>query len=297
MCTQLPFVDVGNPSTTASSAGGPEICSPMESPERVKPHGMEIVGQPLTLNGRGIANGASAGGNRCRHVLGDVEWLRSLRSLPNICVAQFAAIPIPEHPAMRLTLLLVVAAALIVTSDASAQRRAPSAVQSGMRVRLTVAEIVDGSNPSIRYSYLQRIVTGFDNGALILRSDDAGASTAAVIDTVRVRISAIKSAEAFHGTKRHAVVAGIVGFAAAALAGYTVAPDRGSAENCAIIGDAVFCNSRDRPKDKRYLWAAMFGGAGTAAGALVGHFIKTEHWSRIDLEDLRRVTLIGSASR
>ena len=180
---------------------------------------------------------------------------------------------------------ILVLANLSMASAARAQRQ-ESGLRPDTRVRLIVLDTIDASTGDLRYTNQEGTIARTDDRFFILRPKSiAGVPVA---DTLRVPIAKISYGEAFTGMKRHTVRGAVVGGVVGAIVGYASGNGGGDAtRRCIDTGGAVFCGTSPGHPDKRPANAAAFAGIGAVAGGIVGHFIRTEGWSKIDLAPLR----------
>ena len=174
-------------------------------------------------------------------------------------------------PGWRVVVLATVLALAIVSTPAAAQQPvADSLLQVGATVKFrTWATDAAAHRMS---SALSGTVVARDGDDLRIRLARTGA-------VVTVAAGQLARLEVSGGRNRHTTEGALVGFGAGTLVGGLVgaAVAFGNEFKYACSGACASAN-RDR---SMYVGAGVGALVGTIAGATVGHFLKTEQWSRI----------------
>jgi hypothetical protein len=188
---------------------------------------------------------------------------------------------------MKRLFLLIVLVILSAPNAASAQRQ-QSIIHAGTRVRLVVADTIDAATANISYTTPVGTVTGLDDRFLTLRLNRGIGAVASTPDTVTVPIRKIVSGTAFTGMRRHSAHGAIVGVVVGAITGFIVGNGGGdAARRCVDIGGTLICGNSAGRADKRATDAAIGAGIGVLAGAGVGHLVRTEVWTKLNVASLR----------
>ena len=186
------------------------------------------------------------------------------------------------------SLLLPLLPAILSTTHIAAAQRTGAAVALGTRVRLFVVDTINQASGELRFAYPAGRIAGFDNGSLILRSDSSINRTAHVADSLRVPMTNIGHAEAFTGMKRHPVRGALIGLVLGGTIGYVAGhPAYGGGYSCYEIAGSQFCGTSTVHPETQLRSGASFGGLGALVGGGFGYLIRTEHWSEIDIGQLR----------
>ncbi len=174
----------------------------------------------------------------------------------------------------RLTaafVLALLASAAVAGAESVAHSPTGPALKVGDRIRLR-----GGADGGKTVGSLEGTLTAVDERSLTL-APRGGASGTPRIQFPRASLSSLEVAQGRHG---HAVAGALIGMAAGAATG-------------AILGDsgpAVSCPVPPHPCGGSSLkWGyALFGGlVGIPVGALAGHFIRTERWTKVDPRSLK----------
>lgn len=183
--------------------------------------------------------------------------------------------------------LFVLGLAVLFSTRTGLAQANGSSVRVGDRVRLLVVDTVNASAGDIRYSNPTGTISAFGDGTLLLAPDSTGRH-AGEPGSVRVSATNVSFAEKLVGHRRHFLEGAAAGLVLGAAAGYIGGNGGGEGgQSCSTIGGVQFCNDSPGRADQRTRSAAKWGGAGAVAGALVGYFVRTERWSRLDVGALR----------
>ena len=131
----------------------------------------------------------------------------------------------------------------------------------GSRVRLQAPSVMEG--------YVEGLVLGVDDGALLIGSDHA--------PPVRVPHDAVARLEVSTGRRGHA----LQGMAIGGAVGGAVFGVINAEEYCA----EYYATSTTCPSRAEMVGIGVFGGA--AWGLLIGHLVKGDRWSKVPAERLR----------
>jgi hypothetical protein len=176
-----------------------------------------------------------------------------------------------------LGLLLVWALALATARADEPATRVPN-LSEGRRVRVTAVEAIgQSSRPSIRGTLVE---LGPDRLVVSIPDDFRGVP-------VQFPLPTISKIEVSRGYRRHVGVGAVVGFVAGAAVGALLTRGRPGV-SCAVPPNPCGVDSTAPV-------AVGFGLAFGSVGALVGHGIRTEQWSRVALPALPdpAVDLVG----
>jgi hypothetical protein len=146
----------------------------------------------------------------------------------------------------------------------------PPSLGPGVRVRVTA-----GAGGSKDHSSTTGTLAALDASQITVDMQRPGTGSS----RVRIPLETVSKLEVSQGHHGHALVGAVFGFAGAAAAG-------------AILGDSgpgVSCVAPPNPcggSDPKLGWALATGLVGLPVGALLGHFVRTESWTSVDVPRL-----------
>lgn len=169
---------------------------------------------------------------------------------------------------------------LVIPAGATAQAPDPI-LQPAARVRWAVEDTVDHATKETRFTVYEGRLDSVDTHSLLFGSGGSEASA-------RASLKRMVYAETFTGLEQHTWEGGTAGLVVGATVGYLLASAGAPAGTECHVGLVTFCQSVPARERNSAAHAAGFGVAGAFAGAMLGHLIRTESWTPLEVGKLRR---------
>lgn len=187
---------------------------------------------------------------------------------------------------MKLFFVLLLAAPLNLAM--SQQHDAP--LRRGARLRLVTMDTVNRSTGEVQFTRPEGLLESYDGSSVVLRPVGIVRESTTILDSIRVPMSGIVRAETYTGVKRYTWPGALGGLVVGSIVGYLVAtPGASDSEGSGQCAQTsfLFCPPTKGHSDTQVVRTISLGSAGAVAGAIVGHLIKTEDWTQIELAGLR----------
>jgi hypothetical protein len=148
---------------------------------------------------------------------------------------------------------------------------------------------VNRATGETHFTYREGRLDSLEGHSLIVRPSGVVEERSGA-DSARASMTRMVLAEAFTGSQRHAMQGAVSALVVGAIVGYLVAdPGRSGGNETCVSHDPIFiCGMSSPHADARLARTLSFGLGAAAAGAIVGHFVRTESWTPVNVAGLRR---------